>query len=47
MIDRILRLIGFDVISREEAALQLMTREISFKWRPVIVEERRPPRNSR
>ena len=31
--------ISSTMISREEAARELMTREVTFKWSPVIVEE--------
>ena len=40
MIDLLLRLLGFESLSREEAAREIMARDVTFKWRPVIVEER-------
>jgi len=29
----------FELVSREEAAMTLLERDVSFKWRPQIVEE--------
>lgn len=43
MIELIFRALGFDSISKEEAARELLAREVTFSWRPVIVEEAYTP----
>lgn len=37
-LDRLLRRLGIETLSKEEAAADLLAREVSFRWRPVIID---------
>jgi hypothetical protein len=45
--ERVWRALGFDSISRDEAAQEILSREVRFQYRPAIIEFTPPAERDR